>query len=185
MPANLVIKGKAYDLSHLATVISSGIAHLRAGSEKKLRIDVHYSCHCYSRLPKSNEVIPLDQLIPDGSEIKPRNRIFDETRFELSHQLPSIISRMLSPEGVVHYTDRDNVVRYELVESIIPLQPAIKYFVFIKLTKIAQEGQQKFIKLVVESAYPESDMFESPNYSKPVNVGVLLGQLWENRTPQK
>lgn len=81
----VMIDGKPLDLSHLAMMTRQVEMHLPGGHKKVVRVDFHFSCHCYSRSPEAyddgtQEGIPAGRLVPDGSVYMPRPRIFCPTR---------------------------------------------------------------------------------------------------------
>jgi hypothetical protein len=177
------IGAKIYDLCHLNIIRRKSTAELRQ-SKKEVPVEVHFSCHCWSRKPLENEPIPPTHLILDGSKVAPRNRIFCESRYELSLELPKLIDDMLQTNRRVYYTHRDNIVRIDWVAPIVAGPAPEQYYLFMKMEKKTPEGQAKHVKIFVESAYPDSVMYENPSYGKPVSFSKLLGDCWELRYPQ-
>lgn len=178
-----IIDGKTYDLSHLETVRQNSVFKLRRGS-KTAPVEVTFSCHCWSRRPIEGEDIPSTHFVYDGSQESPRHRIFCPARHELSLELPRIINKMLTERERVHFTKKHNVVFLELLAPIVAGRPAITYYMFIKLRKVTPEGQQKYIKAVIESAYADNVMYDTPSYGKPIAFEELLGDCWEGRFPK-
>jgi hypothetical protein len=131
-PFNL--NGTYFDLSHLNPIKAKTTAKLRAG-EKKVTVQLEFSCHCWSRKPAEGETIPPTHLVPDGSKEMPRNRIFCEGRYELSKALPEVIDKMLTSSGRIHKTKKKNIVRIDWVAPVVPGAPVTEYFVFMKLEK--------------------------------------------------
>jgi|SRR5471030_1743838 len=179
----ITIGTKVYDLSHLSIIRRKAVAKLRQ-SEKEVLIEVHFSCHCWSRKPLTNEPIPSTHLVPDGSKVHPRNRIFCESRYELSLELPRLVDEMLTTNRRVYYTDKDNIVRIDWVAPIVAGTKPEQYYLFMKVEKKTPKGEAKHVKIFVESAYPESVMYENPVYGKPVSFNQLLGDCWELRYPK-
>ena len=183
MLAPYIVDGKTFNLSHLNTFTRKTSFKLRSG-EKTAPVEVTFSCHCWSRSPLQGEQIPATHFVHDGSEQMPRHRLFCPSRHELSLELPGLIDKMLTNRALVYYTAYRNVVRLEDLAPVVAGTPPTKYYIFIKLTKRAPEGAQKFIKMVVESAYPDSVMYDNPSYGKPIAFSELLGDCWEGRYPK-
>lgn len=180
-----IIREKIFTMSHLDAFREPVTFKLRNGT-KTAPIEVLFSCHCWSRSPLIGEEIPSTHHVADGSKELPRHRIFCESRYELSRSLPGLIKNLLQPShhDKVFFTRQHNVVRMEMLIPIVIGLPTIKYYVFIKLEKKEPEGEQKFIRMFVESAYSDSVMHDVPWYGKPIGFKVLLGECWEGRFPK-
>jgi hypothetical protein len=183
MHSPFILNGISFDLSHLNPIKSKTVAELRA-SQTTVSVQVEFSCHCWSRLPVKGEAIPATHLVAGGSKEKPRNRIFCEGRYELSLSLPQVIRNMLGSSGHVHKTDRKNVVRVALVAPVAPGGAIVEYFVFMKLEKRTPPGSQKYVRIFVESAYPENVLYDKVDYGKPFSFAQLIGDCWEGRYPK-
>jgi hypothetical protein len=183
MPQPFNLNGTYFDLSHLSPIKAKTIAKLRAG-EKKVTVQLEFSCHCWSRKPAEGETIPSSHLVLDGSKEMPRNRIFCEGRYELSKALPAVIDKMLTSNGHIHKTQKKNIVRIDLVAPVVPGAPVTEYFVFMKLEKREPAGAQKYVRVFVESAYPENVLYDKVDYGKPFSFAQLIGDCWEGRYPK-
>lgn len=183
MRAPNTINGRTFDLTHMNGFEGKTDANLRAGQVKKAPIKVEFSCHCWSRRPVDGEAIPPSHLVPEGSKHAPRNRIFCESRYELSRALPELVQTLLTNGGNVHKTDFDNILRVDFVVPLVANRPPIEYFVFLKPEKKTPGGAQKHIRLFIESAYPESVMYDKVNYGKPYSFAKVMGEVWEGRYP--
>ena len=76
-------------------------------------------------------------------------------------------------------------MRMDTVVPIVAQGAFVEYYIFCKISKQQPEGKQKFIKLFVESAYPDSVMYDKPTLGKPIAIAELLGHCWEGRYPRK
>lgn len=91
---------------------------------------------------------------------------------------------MLTSSGHIHKTDKKNIVRIDLIAPVVPGAPVTEYFVFMKLEKREPAGGQKYIRIFVESAYPENVLYDKVNYGKPFSFAQLIGDCWEGRYPK-
>lgn len=183
MPNPFVLNGVSFDLSHLNPMKAKTVAKLRA-TEAKVAVQVEFSCHCWSRLPFSGEVIAPAYFVADGSKEFPRNRVFCKARYELSRELPRIIRNLLESGGHIHKTSRKNVVRIDFIVPVVAGVPDVKYFVFMKLEKRTPDGAQKHVRIFVESAYSENALYAKVDYGKPFSFAELIGDCWEGRYPK-
>ncbi len=183
MPHPFFLNGVTFDLSHLNTITAKTRAELRA-SATNVKVEVEFSCHCWSRKPVDGEEIPPARFVADGSIQVPRNRIFCESRYELSKALPQLVNNLLTTSGHIHKTDRKNIIRIDLVAPVVPGDVVVEYFVFMKLEKRMPPGAQKYVRIFVESAYPESVMYDKVDYGKPFSFAQLMGDVWEGRYPK-
>lgn len=183
MRAPYNINGKIFELTHMNNFDGKTDARLRAGQVKKAPVKVEFSCHCWSRKPMEGEDIPRAYLVADGSRHSARNRIFCEARYELSRALPNLVQTLLNNGGNVHKTNVDNILRIDFVVPVVAGPPSVEYFVFIKPEKKTTDGAQKHIRLFIESAYPESVLYEKVNYGKPYSFAKVMGEVWEGRYP--
>lgn len=183
MHSPFIINGTTFDLSHLNSFRRKSTIQLR-NNLKEVAVEVSFSCHCWSRKPVKGEPIPPTHFVADGSYQNPRDRIFSEHRHGLSFALPEMINSMLSVRTMVHETQKKNIMRVDTVVPIIATQHEVEYYIFCKISKQEPEGQQKYIKLFVESAYQDSVMYEKPDLGKPIELAKLLGDCWELRYPR-
>lgn len=177
----LLISGVAYSLSHLAQIDRRIEVPLRGGFTKKLLVEFRFSCHCYSRGPSQGETIPHALRIPDGSVHTPRDRIFDQRRYDLSFNVVGCIDALINSQGDVHKSKHDNFFRVdtltELVEGLS--QPVrVSYYIFMSATKVADPGTEKRIRIYVESAYPDLPTIPSPTFVRVQSFALMLGKVW-------
>jgi len=179
MPMSLVLGGVVYPLAHLAPIERRVEVLLRGGLKKTISVEFRFSCHCYSRGPAQGEAIPPALLIPEGSVQKPRNRIFDPRRYELSRQLVTSIDTLLAGDGIVHHSRHDNFFRVDtLQENADGVLTPISYYIFLSARKVTVPGQPKRIKIYVESAYPELAAVPSPVSTQAQPFKSVLGKIW-------
>jgi hypothetical protein len=71
-----------------------------------------------------------------------------------------------------------------LVPPIIGTGISTEYYIFIKISKREPPGAPRFIKMFVESAYPDAALYDKPTFGKSVAFRELLGDCWEKRYPK-
>ena len=110
-----------YDIAHLERHVVEYIQKAtQTAPERRYRVRVSYSDHCYTKATPAAD------------------RVFDEKRYELSKQLPQIISELMNRE--CHHTGRTNFVTFDIDESQT-------YEIYFEVFK--KEG----LNLRVQSAY--------------------------------
>lgn len=183
MASTIIINRVPVNISHLEEFLWPTEIQLHMERTKKVPVRIAFSCHCYSRGPLVDETIPDGMLVRDGSSHLPRPRIFDTRRHQLSLHLPVLFHRLLTGDEIVDITDRKNIFRTEsLVE--MPGEEPINYLVFMQMRKHVKEGEQKILKVYVESAYPEDLVYrDKVRIVRSVAFRRLLGECWENDYP--
>lgn len=175
----IVIAGVAYDLGHLAPKPHKSPVNLPGGILKDVPVQVAYTMHCYSRGLRSGEVVQdvaPTHLLYDGN--KPR--VFCERRYILSLQLPRLMRELLAQPTLVHAVRGNNYVRIELVEELADgTITTVTYYIILQLRKSAP-AEQRFIKMRVETAYPEDLVHYQPTVYDPKGLKLekLLRELW-------
>ena len=169
----------SFDLAHLDEYRTHTNA-LLGNTYKRVLIEVHYSCHCWSRLPVDGEPIPAGYRVPDGSRHMPRDRIFTYQRYEMSKALPLLMQKVLDGDALISKTPELNILRIEKAVPIVGTYPAVDYFIFFDLEKKEPPHQQKYIKLFVQTAYPENALYKKVNAGrKPFNFSKAIGDCWK------
>jgi hypothetical protein len=184
MVGEFVVEGVAYSLAHLQVPVMRKIpVALRGFAQKKsVLVEFHFSNHCYSRGPSEGEVIQKDLLVLDGSKRHPRNRIFDIRRHQLSLGLVGHIDALIATDGEVRNSRHDNFFSVQgALEKTAGVSTVVDYFIFMNARKVANPGQEKRIKIFVESAYPESPNVPFPNSMNTRIFSELLGSVWSGR----
>ena len=161
------LEGTTYDLSHLCFKTYDWEIELKNKVRKVIKVDVVFSCHCFSRSPKEGEVYSPSQVVRDHK----KERLFDLTRYELSLELPAIISSL--PEHKVFHTGFHNLVRIAVASQFGTLTD---YYVFLALSR---EGKR--MRMVVESAYTADLLQDKKKYDKPIRFLVALRNCYESR----
>ena len=118
------------------------------------------------------EVAPRGQFIREGDPKKPRNRTFDQVRYELSKTLVSHIDDLIQTNGDVSKTVKHNFFR------ITDGATGVKYFIIMNAKKVANPGRPKYMQIVIESAYPDDPMKPSPHANGGRTFGQMLGEKW-------
>lgn len=178
----IYIKQRGYDLGHLQPIVRLMDLDLRAGNKKKdARLEISFSNHCYSRGPEQDEVIPPDELVPDGSKHKPRNRIFCPIRYEQSLFLVARIDALIADNGLVSKSRHLKFFSTTAVTQDDQGNPVVcSYYIFMSASKKQDLGKPKKIDIFVESAYFEKPTVPSPvSQGQPLKLSEILGQVWE------
>lgn len=182
----LQINGVTYSLAHLADIERRIEVPLRGDQKKIVLVEFRFSNHCYSRGPAQDEVIPPALKIPDGSKEKPRDRIFDQRRYNLSFQLVACIDTLIASQGNVHNSRHDNFFRMDtLQESIQGVLTPVSYYIFMSAKKSALPEQEKRIRVHVESAYPELPNVPNPESTRERPFVEVLGEIWSPKPKGK
>lgn len=175
----LILSGESYSLSHLAQIERRIEVPLRGGFKKKILVEFRFSSHCYSRGPSQGEVIPPALKIPDGSVQKPRDRIFDLRRYNLSFRVVACIDALIACQGDVHKSRHDNFFRVDMLqENIDGVLTLVSYYIFMSAQKVAEPNQEKRIRVFIESAYPELPNVPSPDFVRVLSLTEVLGKIW-------
>lgn len=161
------INGLTYDVSHLSFQTYDWEIELKNKLKKVIKVDVHFSCHCFTRGPRQDEVIDQSYVFMNGKEL----RIFDRTRHELSKQLPALIADL--PNQKVYHTGYHNLVRVAVVDKF---GEQTDYFVFLALSR-----NEKRMKMFIESAYPDDLLEDKKKYDKSIRFLIALRNAYEKR----
>lgn len=107
--------------------------------------------------------------------------MFDQERYILSLDLPSLINTLIANDHIVSRTEkRDNIVRVDKVlvnRNGIPAP--VSYYIFMHPTKIAKAlNTPPSLKVVIESAYPEKVGLHGPNMKGSRRLAEMLGEYW-------
>lgn len=177
---SITVNGVSYPLPHLRTQTFNKVAMENWRKELFHKpVMVVYSCHCYTTGEKAG--VPFapapGALVMDGS----RRRQFDLCRYQHSLMLPKVIDAMLTaPHAIVWDTGYGNRHYSQLIGSP-NIHDATPYYIFMRANKDQTLGQQKMIKLVVESAYPILAPNPFPSQKRMFTMRVWLGKTWEGR----
>jgi hypothetical protein len=156
----LYINGNLLDLTHLAMPVTRKVGMKLPGVEKLkfVEVDFYFTCHLYSRSPDklpdgSLEIIPPGMLVKDGSAVQPRDRIFCQTRYDLSKQIVKCIDQMISTDGLLIKTPHSNYFHISVLANSGGVNFG-NYYVYMKirLTRPAKHMPRRFV-VSVESAY--------------------------------
>lgn len=174
-----MINGCLIDLSHLIPIFRRVNLELRGNFKKEVDVLFEFSCHCYSRRILPEEVVPLDLLVVDGSSKMPRNRLFDQKRYSLSKHLVSLIDLIIEGNAKVTKTRHENFYRTELFQKqTSDFDICIRYFMFMSASVVIQPGRTKYLRVYIESAYPEQLGIPHPKGKGVLNFAAMLGEKW-------
>lgn len=169
--APIFISGSEIDLTHLAPIKRSATLDLPPNIKKVVPVEFFFTSHCYSRRLAQGEAAPKGQLIREGAEKEPRNRVFDQTRYDLSKQIVSLLDEMIQSNGYVSKTKRHNFFRVTNTDGS-------PYFIIMNAKKVVTPGRPKSMHVIVESAYPDDPEKPSPHPAGGRTFGEMLGEKW-------
>ena len=170
LPA-VYLNGAQLDLSHLKKFRLKATIELPPNITKLVDVEFLFS-HCYSRRLLKDEAAPRGQLIREGDPNSSRNRVFDQTRYDLSKFLKAHLEELVQTNGDVSKTNKHNFFR------ITDSGTGTKYFIIMNAKKIAEPGRPKHMQVVIESAYPDDPNKPSPNPHGGRTFGQMLGEKW-------
>lgn len=175
----MTIDGAEVTFSHLSPMVRKVAIELRH-SKKLVDVSFEFSCHCYTRELLEGEAVPIAHRLQDGSVHKPRFRVFDEQRFELSKDLVGHIDALIKNNEIVTQSRKENFFRIERVEAAENgATTTIQYFIFMHARIVQEPSRPKSIKVFVESAYPEKKGIPHPGGRASRTFGRMLGEQWE------
>jgi len=181
MPAHIEIAGASVDISHLAPTQHLVDVPLRGGHLKTIPVEIAYTNHCYSRMPRAaiGERICRANVVMDGR----KQRLFCDRRYSLSLHLPRIMSELVRSENPVWSIPGNNFVQVELVEEEgTRARATVNYYVMMRIWKCVVPNEPKCVKVRVETAFPEDLLFYAkPVLKKPFSFRKLLACVWEGR----
>jgi hypothetical protein len=170
--APIFVSGSAIDLTHLASIKRSVALDLPPNIKKVVPVEFFFTSHCYSRRLAQGEIAPKGQLIREGSVKEPRNRVFDQARYDLSKQIVSLLDEMIQSNGHVSKTKRHNFFR------VTNTSTDTQYFIIMNAKKVTEPGRPRSMHVIVESAYPEDPEKPSPHAAGGRTFGEMLGEKW-------
>ena len=152
--------GTKYDLAHLRPFT---VTYRYPASGKRLAdsfsVNVSFSHHCYSRgLPRKGGGFDTTLLF----EVEGDERLFDLRRWELSKQLPAIITDL--PNRKCEQSGHGNIITVAIVAED---GATVEYEVFFRAWK---PGKGR-LYIHVESAYIRDGDYES---SRPASTAISL-----------
>ncbi|MGY8573459.1 hypothetical protein L0936_19280 [Paracidovorax citrulli] len=170
----LTFGGQQYSIAHLAPCQRRVPVPLRGGMTKKALLEFHFSNHCYSRGPKTGELIPPGMLVKDGA----RKRIFDLRRYYLSFVVMQCIDALLDEGGDVCWSRHNNFFQVDVVQE--GAADPVNFFIFMRARKEEPKNAEKRIRVQIESAYPELPKVPSPDFERREGILEVLGRVWSN-----
>lgn len=156
------LNGTEYDFNHLN---ASKHIFQHPNRNESYTLFFTYSHHVFTRGIKDSDNYPSTYIYPYPSD----NRIFDETRFKLSHHLPKIIATL--PDQFCYHGGYSRYCSCKLDGS------DVYYQVVYRVWK--ERGKMRFH---IESAYP---LEESLGKVKKVNFWVICHNLLRGKTLPK
>ncbi|NDP64778.1 hypothetical protein [Polaromonas sp.] len=168
----IFVSGAAIDLTHLASIQRNATIEVPVNIKKTVPVEFVFSCHCYSRRLKPGEIAPHDQFIREGDHKAPRNRVFDQTRYDLSKKLVTLLDELIQTNGEVSKTKKHNFFR------VTDDGTGTQYFIIMHAKKISEPNRPKSFQVIVESAYPDDPTKPSPHANGGRTFGQMLGEKW-------
>ena len=166
------VSGAAVDLTHLASMKRTVTIEVPVNIKKSVPVEFVFSCHCYSRRLRQGEKAPPGQLIKEGDRRAPRNRVVDQTRYDLSKKLVGLLDELIDTNGHVSKTKQHNFFR------VTDDGTGTQYFIIMHAKKISEPNRPKSFQVVVESAYPDDPTKPSPHANGGRTFGQMLGEKW-------
>ena len=164
----LEIDGKNFDFFHLEPI---KLLVESASANKTLIAHVTFSNHCFSRCISNGECLEDFVCIPS----KYKTRVFCETRYNLSIQLPEIIKGLNNPSVKVYQT----ASRRNWTHSIAIENPLGKYHVFFEVRNASgEEKRTQDLNIFVESAYPQDPDKPEPQLLGRMKFGMLCSNTY-------
>lgn len=168
----ITVSGTAIDLTHLAPMKRNATIELPVNINKLVPVEFFFSCHCYSRRLLPEETAPLGQLIREGDPSNPRNRVFDQKRYDLSKKLVNLLDELIETNGYVSKTKKHNFFR------VTDDGTGTQYYIIMHAKKISVPNRPKSFQVIVESAYPDDPTKPSPHPNGGRTFGKMLGEKW-------
>lgn len=165
------VRGILYDLAHLDP-LQFDVSH----NDKTFTVRVVFSCHCFT------EELNTATHTPDFHYVhETERRAFSVVRYELSKQLPSLITSMGSVT-VYH----SNIGNYFLLRQNAAVAHLGTYVVFFNVIRATKDNTFDVV-MNVQSAYLKPNMAD---WASPIKFTTLLdftsrGQKPPQGTPMK
>jgi len=172
----ILVEGIHYDLSHLRDARYNFVLK-KSGRHTELRFMALVQCrsHCACRGPKVGE--DLDFSAAGGEpriiDEKGDDRVFDKTRWSLSHLISSIMATLLDRRCVL--VSRSTWLTTEIVEVEGEHR---EYEIYFRVTKLSR----RLVRISVVSAYVRSPGYASGKRPHPKRRSHLLGKVLLART---
>jgi hypothetical protein len=165
----LSIGGQIFDFRHLDPFTMSFNSQM---ASKDLRVNVRFSNHCFTHSPLDHAVYPPEIILTDHSN---RERIFCQTRYQLSHMLGAVVRGLNNPQCKVHQTASKRNFNYSLQID----NPKGPYHLFFEVSKTTgQASSMQDLNLFVESAYPEMPIGEPPALLGRIGFQLLCSKVF-------
>lgn len=166
---SLALQGQTYDFSHLNPFelqVNSAIA------KRDLRVHVRFTNHCFTVGYDAPAHPPGEPILLDHGQ---RERTFCRVRYDLSKDLPGVISNLADPAMKVWETaTRRNWAHVMQIES-----PRGPFYVFFELKRTPVENRHlQDLNLVVESAYPQDPAEPRPSLMGRMGFLMLCGKIY-------
>jgi hypothetical protein len=160
--AEFSYQDKTYDLSHLHPKTVSYIRPAKGKDPARTyAVDVIFSFHCFTHECKDDEEPDPALLLTHGSE----TRVFDFARWELSNQLPGIISGLM--ERKCFHAGRSNYLTVELMNN----SRVANYSVFFEVSRASRKGA---LNLYVQSAHVREIQGQKQRHNPPIAFAFIL-----------
>lgn len=155
----LLINGQIVEFGHLQPFTMQFDSK---SANKRLRVNVRYSNHCFSFKPTPGVQYDPELLLLDHSK---RERVFCPVRYNLSLDLPSIVKSLNDPSCKVWETSSRRNYTY----SVRVDNPKGPYHLFFELSKDSSgRGTLQDLNMFIESAY-----HEDPQKGPPAVIGRI------------
>lgn len=149
-----------YDLGHLHPhQFEHVVAAKGQNPERRFQLQVSYGLHCFTRKPHDGEQVPPSAWYADNRE----RRVFCPERWELSKQLPEIIST-LGKRNCLHTQGEEFVTL-----KVTWWGREFDYAVFFTVSKARKSRAD--LNLFVNSAHERHNALK---HKKPIRFSIIL-----------
>jgi hypothetical protein len=164
----VVHDGKEVSIDHLAPMT---ITCPCPSIGRELKIDVSFANHCYTEKFVQG-VHEIEQIIL--TEAEDRHRVFCPIRYELSYQLPDLISSL--PNYRVHQTSQSRNYVF-----IVPLRIQNRPYEIYFMLQRAAANSEADLRLTIESAYIDDDGSNVRKRPNKIRFVVLAQKILTNQ----
>lgn len=167
---------ETWDFRHLEPYAFKAMLDLPQQTQVSVVVVVLFSCHCFSREPKSDELVPTEHLVDDGSRKK---RMLDAERYALSkHFLPRLVQELACRHIKVSDPDRPNFVTFEPPTDLFPDERR-PYSIFFEVVKDTRRKHRLLLR--VQSAYLMERVSKQLQDARKMNFSVILKRAYTGR----
>ena len=163
---------REFDLAHLHPHKMSVSVPAKLGRPAlNLTIFVSFSLHCFTRGIQPGQSVSVNDQYSDNRE----QRVFDEVRWELSRELPSIVASL--PSRPCFRTDHEEFLTIDLIQNGI----VVTYTVFFTVGKFGKRYEEADLWLFINSAHPRASPLPRVR-DRRIHFMTILGRAYSGRS---